>query len=100
MEKTMQDLEIHENLNAQPELLQELLETPRRCMLLSPKLTLQQRRGIAREHYIVTVEYEEKPHHAVICGFYRHSPNEEAEMQQREIWEEPEVPQPNTGEFQ
>ena len=30
----MTDLDIHENLNAQPEKLQELLETPRRCMLL------------------------------------------------------------------
>ena len=31
----MQDLELHENLNAQLEKLQELLETPRLCMLLN-----------------------------------------------------------------
>lgn len=84
----MEDLDIHENLNAQPEKLQELLETPRLCMLLNPKLTLQQQRGIAREHFVVTVEHEEEPHHAVICGFYRHSHNEEVEIQQRETWEE------------
>ena len=84
----MENLEIHENLDAQPELLQALLETPRRCMLLSPKLTLQQRRGIAREHYVVTVQHEEEPHHAIICGFYRHSHNKEVEVQQRETWEE------------
>lgn len=84
----MTDLDIHENLDAQPEKLQELLETPRRCMLLSPKLTLQQRSGIGREHFVVTVEYEDKPHHAVICGFYRHSHNAEIEAQQRETWEE------------
>ena len=83
----METLERYENLNAQPEKLQELLETPRRCMLLNPKLTLQQQRGIAREHYVVTVEYEEKPHHAVICGFYKYSHNEEVEAQQRETWE-------------
>lgn len=51
----MNNLEYHENLNAQPEKLQELLTTPRLCHLLNPKLTLQQRRGIASEHYVVTV---------------------------------------------
>ena len=32
----MNNLELHENLNEQPEKLQELLETPRFCMLLNP----------------------------------------------------------------
>ena len=32
----MPDLERHENLNEQPEKLQELLETPRLCALLKP----------------------------------------------------------------
>ena len=65
----MDNLEMHDNLAAQPEKLQKLLETPRLCMLLNPKLELQKQRGIAREHFIVPVEHEEKPHHAVICGF-------------------------------
>ena len=65
----IENLEEHENLNAQPEKLQELLETPRLYRLLNPTMTLQQQRGISREYYVVTVEHEEKPHHAVICGF-------------------------------
>ena len=65
----MPDLETHENLNAQPEKLQKLLETPRLCALLNPKLEPQKQRGIAREHFIVTGEHEEEPHNAVICGF-------------------------------
>ncbi len=32
----MDNLELHENLNEQPEKLQELLETPRLCQLLNP----------------------------------------------------------------
>ena len=32
----MNNLEMHENLAAQPEKLQKLLETPRLCMLLNP----------------------------------------------------------------
>ena len=52
----MIDIDVHENLAEQPpEIVQELLETPRHCMLLNPKLTKKQRRGIAREHYVVTV---------------------------------------------
>ena len=65
----MDNLERHENLNAEPEKLQELLETPRLCMLLNPKLELQKQRGISREHFIVPVEYEGEPHNAVILGF-------------------------------
>ena len=80
----METLEQYENLNAQPEKLQELLETPRRCMLLNPKLTLQRQLGIGREHFIVTVEHEAEPHHAVICGFYRHSHNAEVAVHLRE----------------
>ena len=100
MEKTMETLEKHENLNAQPEKLQELLATPRLCQLLNPKLDIQKLNGISREHFIVPVEHEGEPHNAVILGFYRHAHNEEVERTAREEWEEPEVPQPNTGEFQ
>ena len=32
----MDNLEYHEHLNEHPEKLQELLETPRLCMLLNP----------------------------------------------------------------
>lgn len=52
----MIEIDVHENLAEQPpEIVQELLETPRLCMLLNPKMTLQQRRGIASEHYVVKV---------------------------------------------
>ena len=54
--------EIHDNLAEQSsEILDKLLDKPQLCMLLNPKLTLQQQRGISREHYVVTVEHEEKP---------------------------------------
>ena len=54
--------EIHDNLGEQSsEILDKLLDKPQLCMLLNPKLSQQQQNGIAREHFIVTVEYEEKP---------------------------------------
>lgn len=84
----MDNLEYHEHLNAEPEKLQELLGTPRLCMLLNPTLELQKQRGIAREHFIVPVEYQGETHNAVILGFYRHSHNAEVEADQREKWEE------------
>ena len=84
----MQNLEKHENLNAEPEKLQELLATPRLCQLLNPKLELQKQRGISREHFIVPVEYQGETHNAVILGFYRHTHNEEVEKIAREEWEE------------
>ena len=65
----MQNLELHEHLNAEPEKLQELLATPRLCQLLNPKLELQKQRGISREHFIVPVEYQGETHNAVILGF-------------------------------
>ena len=52
--------EIYENL-AESEIFEKLVETPRLCQLLNPALELKKQRGIAREHFIVTGEYEEKP---------------------------------------
>ena len=79
--------EIHDNLAAQPEKLQELLETPRLCLVLNPKLPEKKRHLIGREHYVITVEHERKPHAAVIRGFYKYPYKTEVIEHLNEQWD-------------
>ena len=64
--------EINDNLVEQPsELFVELVEEPRLCMLLNPKLTKKQVGALTRTFYVVTIEHEGKTRLAVLCGFYQ-----------------------------
>ena len=50
-------LEIHDNLAEQPsEIVQELLELPRLCMLLNPKL-MKQVGSLSNTFYVVKIEH-------------------------------------------
>ena len=81
--------EIHDNLMEQPsELFVELVEEPRLCMLLNPKLTKQQVGALMRTFYIVTLKHEGKTRLAVICGFYKQSRDMDVEPQIVDLWAE------------
>lgn len=81
--------EINDNLVEQPsELFVELVEEPRLCMLLNPKLTKQQFGALMRTFYIVTLKHEGKTRLAVICGFYKQSRDMDVEPQIVDLWAE------------
>ena len=81
--------EIHDNLADQPsEILDELIDTPRLCMLLNPKLTQKQVGALTNAFYIVKVEHEGKPHLAVLCGFYQQPRDAVVEPQIHDLWNE------------
>ena len=81
--------EINDNLVEQPsELFVELVEEPRLCMLLNPKLTKQQVGALMRTFYIVTLKHEGKTRLAVICGFYKQSRDMDVEPQIVDLWAE------------
>lgn len=81
--------EIHENLMEQPsELFLELVEEPRLCMLLNPKLTKKQVGALTNAFYVVKIEHEGKPRLAILCGFYKHSRDAAVEPQIIDLWAE------------
>ena len=81
--------EIHDNLMEQPsKLFTNLVEEPRLCMLLNPKLTKKQVGALTDAFYIVKIEHEGKPRLAVLCGFYKHSRDANVEPQIFDLWAE------------
>lgn len=81
--------EINDNLMEQPsELFVKLVEEPRLCMLLNPKLTKKQVGALTNAFYVVKIEYEGKPRLAVLCGFYKHSRDANVEPQIFDLWSE------------
>lgn len=81
--------DIYDNLADQPsEIFTTLVEKPRLCMLLNPKLTKQQVGALMRTFYIVTLKHEGKTRLAVICGFYKQSRDMDVEPQIVDLWNE------------
>ena len=81
--------EIHDNLADQPsEILDELIDTPRLCMLLNPKLTQKQIQSLVDTFYVVDIEHEGEQRFAVVCGFYLRPEDETIEPQLRDMWDE------------
>ena len=78
----MLKLEVHDNLAEQPsKIFAELVETPRLCMLLNPKLTKRQVGALSKTFYVVKLKHEGKPRLAVVCGFYKRPLEETVEPQ-------------------
>lgn len=81
--------EIHDNLANQPsEILDELLETPRLCMLLNRNLSKQQIGHLTDVFCIVPLEHEGEQRYAILCGFYLRPSDEVVEPQLHDIWQE------------
>lgn len=81
--------EIHENVGDMPsEILDELIDTPRLCMLLNPNLTQRQIQSLVDVFYIVDIEHEGEQRLAIVCGFYLRPQAETVEPQVRDMWAE------------
>lgn len=66
--------EIHENVGDMPsEILDELIDTPRLCMLLNPNLTQRQIQSLVDTFYVVDIKHEGAPHLAAVWNFYPES---------------------------
>ncbi|RKU34449.1 hypothetical protein C6495_07555 [Candidatus Poribacteria bacterium] len=80
--------DIHENLENQPKILDELLEEPQLCMLLNPNLHAWQIGLLIPQSYVVDVDYEGTEHLAVIWGFYRPPRDTVIKPQIHDLWNE------------
>ena len=81
--------DIHDNLANQPsDIVSKLVEKPRLCMLLNPKLTKKQVGALTNAFYVVKIEHEGKPRLAILCGFYKHSRDANVEPQIFDLWAE------------
>lgn len=58
--------EIHKDLENQPGILDELIETPQLCMLLNPELTGAQIAKLKELFYVVRVENEGESRYAIV----------------------------------
>lgn len=79
--------EFYDNLAEQPqEALDALLETPRPCKLLNPKLRPWLLGPLNQACYIVNIEHEGEPRLAVIFGFHKQARDAFVKQPDREAW--------------
>ena len=81
-------IEFYDNLDAAPDDLAALTETPRPCKLLNPNLQPWQYSLLTNICYVVPVDYEGTEHLAVIWGFYRPPRDTVIKPQIHDLWNE------------